>query len=305
MVLTMLVSVPATVMFLDWMGTLWGGVLRYEPQLLFALGLLGVFSFGGLTGLYLADVPIDVYLHDTAFVVGHFHLTMATAVVMGLFAAIYHWYPKMFGRHMSRGLGIAHFWLTLLPLVGLFVTMMWMGHAGMPRRLYDPSIYETFRPLQRYNKAATHLAYLVGAAQLIFIWNFVVSRFRGARADANPWKLPTLEWSLSSPPPAESFAESRRWCAARTSPTATAAFCRRVKHERDRSAAGAPGSRRSRGADRHDRVHRRLDDDVRGGAGRVHAPAQRRAQLASARCACARSRAADGRDGGARRARAR
>ncbi len=207
MVLTMLVSVPLTVLFLGWMGTLWGGVLRNEPPLLFAVGVLGVFALGGLTGLYLADVPIDLYLHDTYFVVGHFHLTMAAAVVLGLFAGIYHWYPKMFGRHMSRGLGIAHFWLTLLPLVGVFLAMLWMGHAGMPRRLYDPSTYEVFRPLKIWNKAATHLAYLLGAAQLLFVWNFVVSRFRGARAEGNPLGLPSLEWSLSSPPPAESFAE--------------------------------------------------------------------------------------------------
>jgi len=207
MVLTMLVSVPATVLFLDWMGTLWRGRLRHEPQLLFAIGVLVVFAVGGLTGLYLANVPIDLYLHDSFFVVGHFHLTMAAAVVLGLFAAIYHWYPKMFGRLLSRRLGLWHFWLTLLPLFGVFLAMLWIGHAGMPRRLYDPSTYEVFRRLRPWNRAATHLSYVLGAAQLLFIWNFITSRWRGEVATANPFGLPTLEWAVSSPPPEENFTE--------------------------------------------------------------------------------------------------
>ena len=205
MVLTMMVSVPATVMFLDWMGTVWRGHLRPEPQLLFALGVMVVFSVGGLTGLYLADVPIDLYLHDSFFVVGHFHLTMAAAVVLGLFAALYHWYPKMFGRMLSRSVGVWHFWLTLLPLLCVFFIMMWIGHAGVPRRLYDPSVYEAFRPLHGWNVAATWLTYVLGLAQLLFIWNFVGSLWRGPIAPADPWHLPTLEWSVSSPPPADNF----------------------------------------------------------------------------------------------------
>jgi cytochrome c oxidase subunit 1 len=206
MALTMIISVPATVMFLDWMGTLWGGRPRNEPQLCFAMGVLLVFAIGGLTGLYLADVPIDLYLHDTYFVVGHFHLTMAAAVVLGLFAAIYHWYGKMFGRLMDRRLGVLHFWLTLLPLIGVFFAMLWMGHAGLPRRLYDIGSYEAFRPLRAWNVGATHFAYLLGGAQLIFVWNFLVSLRRGRPAGDDPYGLPTLEWRLSSPPPAEGFA---------------------------------------------------------------------------------------------------
>jgi cytochrome c oxidase subunit 1 len=207
MTLTMLVSVPATVMFLDWMGTLWGGKLRYEPQMLCALGVLVVFSIGGLTGLYLADIPVDLYLHDTYFVVGHFHLTMAAAVVLGVFAAIYHWYPKMFGRMLDRRLGIAHFWLTLLPILGVFGAMLWMGHAGLPRRLYDVGSYEAFRPLRGWNMAATHLAYTLALGQLLFVWNFLGSLRRGAIAGADPYTLPTLEWRLPSPPPPENFAD--------------------------------------------------------------------------------------------------
>ena len=205
MTLTMMVSVPSTVMFLDWMGTLWGGRLRNEPAALFAVGVLLVFSLGGLTGLYLADVPIDIYLHDTYFVVGHFHLTMAAAVLLGLFAAIYHWYPKMFGRLLDRRLGLLHFWLTLVSLLGVFGVMLWMGHVGLPRRLYDLSTYEVFRPLRLWNRGATHLAYTLGAAQLIFVWNFLVSMRRGRVAGDDPHGLPTLEWRVSSPPPVENF----------------------------------------------------------------------------------------------------
>jgi cytochrome c oxidase subunit I len=205
MTLTMLVSVPATVLFLDWMGTLWGGRPRHEPALLFAVGVMVVFSVGGLTGLYLADVPIDLYLHDTYFVVGHFHLTMAAAVVLGLFAALYHWYGKMFGRLLDRRLGILHFWATLLPLLGVFGLMMWMGHAGLPRRLFDIGGYELFRPLRGVNHLASWLGYLLGAAQLVFVWNFLVSLRRGAPAGDDPFALPTLEWRVSSPPPPENF----------------------------------------------------------------------------------------------------
>jgi cytochrome c oxidase subunit 1 len=151
-------------------------------------------------------VPIDLYLHDTFFVVGHFHLTMAAAVLLGLFAAIYHWYGKMFGRLLHRGLGIAHFWLTLVPLLGVFGIMLWLGHRGLPRRLYDASTYELFRPLQGWNHLATWLAYVLGAAQLLFVYNFVASRTRGALAGDNPFALPSLEWSTTSPPPEENFA---------------------------------------------------------------------------------------------------
>jgi cytochrome c oxidase subunit 1 len=208
MALTMMVSVPATVMFLDWMGTLWGGRLRYEPQMLFSLGVLLVFSVGGLTGLYLADIPIDLYLHDTYFVVGHFHLTMAAAVVLGMFAAIYHWYPKMFGRLLDRRLGVLHFWFTIVPLLGVFFVLLWLGQAGLPRRLYDITAYQSFRHLLGWNRAASYFAYALGAAQLVFAWNFLVSLRRGAPAGADPFAIPTLEWRLSSPPPPDGFAEA-------------------------------------------------------------------------------------------------
>ena len=203
MVLTMIISVPACILFINWLGTLWRGALRFTSPMLFALGVVFVFGLGGLTGLYLADIPIDMYLHDTFFVVGHFHLTMAAAVFLGAFAAIYFWYPKMFGRMLSERLGKLHFWLSFVPLNGVFIGMLWLGHAGMQRRLYDPSEYATFRHLAQLQRAVSWAAFVLGCGQLVFAWNFISSLWRGARAAANPWQVGTLEWTCAASPPAE------------------------------------------------------------------------------------------------------
>ncbi len=208
MVLTLLISAPAMMLFLNWMHTLWRGAIRLTVPMLFALGVLFVFGIGGLTGLFLADIPQDVYLHDTFFVVGHFHLIMAAAVFLGSFAAIYFWFPKMFGRTMSPALGKWHFALTLPTLVVIFVGMLFIGNAGMQRRLYDPSVYELFRPLRRWNVALTHTAWLLLAGQLLFVWNFFASLLRGKPAEQNPWQVGTLEWTHATSPPApHNFAE--------------------------------------------------------------------------------------------------
>jgi cytochrome c oxidase subunit I len=208
MILTLIISVPAIVLFLNWLHTIWRGALRLEPPMLFALGVLFVFGLGGLTGLYLADIPQDIYLHDTYFVVGHFHLIMAAAVFLGSFAAIYFWFPKMYGRMMSRRLGVLHFWLTFVPLVVVFVGMLFIGNAGMQRRLYDPSVYDTFKPLQIWNFRISQIAYLLALSQLLFIYNFFSSLLRGPKAPQNPWQVGTLEWTCAtSPPSAHNFAE--------------------------------------------------------------------------------------------------
>ena len=199
MVLTLLISAPAMMLFLNWMHTLWRGAIRLTVPMLFALGVLFVFGIGGLTGLFLADIPQDVYLHDTFFVVGHFHLIMAAAVFLGSFAAIYFWFPKMFGRTMSSALGKWHFALTFPTLVVIFVGMLFIGNAGMQRRLYDPSAYEMFRALRPWNVAITHTAWILLAGQFLFIWNFFASLWRGAPAEANPWQVGTLEWTHSLP----------------------------------------------------------------------------------------------------------
>jgi cytochrome c oxidase subunit 1 len=208
MVLTLIISAPAMMLFLNWMHTLWKGAIRLTVPMLFTLGVLFVFGVGGLTGLFLADIPQDVYLHDTYFVVGHFHLIMAAAVFLGSFAAIYFWFPKMFGKTMSQRLGVWHFALTLPPLVVIFVGMLFIGNAGMQRRLFDPSVYETFRPLHKWNVALTHTAWILLAGQLFFVWNFFASLWRGAPAPDNPWEVGTLEWThTTSPPSPHNFAE--------------------------------------------------------------------------------------------------
>jgi cytochrome c oxidase subunit 1 len=205
MLLTMIISVPAVLLFLNWLGTIWRGAMRTPTPMLFCLGLVFTFGIGGLTGLFLADIVSDVYLHDTYFVVGHFHLIMAAAVLLATFAAIYYWFPKLFGRLMNEPLGKLHFWLTIVSLNLVFGGQLLIGYAGMQRRLYDPSVYEFLRPLLPLNRAITHAAFVLGTSQLLFIFNFFWSLFRGRRADANPWQVGTLEWTTPSPPPHHNF----------------------------------------------------------------------------------------------------
>jgi cytochrome c oxidase subunit 1 len=205
MVLTMIISVPAVLLYLNWLGTIWRGAARLATPMLFCLGLLFTFALGGLTGLFLADITTDMYLHDTYFVVGHFHLIMAAAVLLASFASVYFWFPKMFGRMMNETLGKLHFWLTIVPLNVVFCGMLAIGYAGMQRRLYDPSVYELFRPLFPLNRLISQAAFLLGAAQLLFVWNFFWSLRRGPRAHANPWEVGTLEWTVPSPPPHDNF----------------------------------------------------------------------------------------------------
>jgi cytochrome c oxidase subunit 1 len=146
-----------------------------------------------------------MYLHDTFFVVGHFHLIMAAAVLLAIFAGITFWFPKMFGRMMNEPLGKLHFWLTILSLNVVFIGQLLIGYAGMQRRLYDPSAYDFLKPLLKLNRGISHAAFLLGAAQLIFVVNFFWSLARGRKADDNPWQVGTLEWTVPSPPPPHNF----------------------------------------------------------------------------------------------------
>jgi cytochrome c oxidase subunit I len=205
MVLTMIISVPTSLLFLNWLGTLWRGAARMQTPMLFCVGLVFTFGIGGLTGLYLADIVADQYLHDTYFVVGHFHLIMAAALLLASFAAVYFWFPKMFGRMMSEGLGKLHFWPTFLALNVVFGGQLLIGWAGMQRRLYDPSAYEFLAHLLPWNVWISRAAYVLGAAQLVFVVNFFVSLRWGKPAPANPWEVGTLEWTLPSPPPHHNF----------------------------------------------------------------------------------------------------
>jgi cytochrome c oxidase subunit 1 len=205
MVLTMIISVPTALLFLNWLGTLWRGAIRLEVPMLFCLGLVFTFGIGGLTGLFLADIVADIYLHDTYFVVGHFHLIMAAALLMASFAATYYWFPKMFGRMMNERLGRLHFYPTFVSLNVVFVGQLLIGYAGMQRRLYDPSAYDFLKPLFPLNQLISYAAYVLGAVQLIFLVNFFWSLRRGKPAPDNPWQVGTLETLVSSPPPHHNF----------------------------------------------------------------------------------------------------
>lgn len=205
MMLTMTISIPSAVFFANWLGTIWKGSIRFDTPMLFSLGVVFVFGLGGLTGLYLATVTTDLYLHDTYFVVGHFHYTMAASVLLGGFAATYFWFPKMFGRMMNEFWGKVHFWITMAGLNGVFMGMMIVGHAGMHRRLYNPFVYEFLQRLIPINQFITISALTMGAAQIIFVYNFVHSLLKGEKATQNPWSVGTLEWTIPSPAPHYNF----------------------------------------------------------------------------------------------------
>jgi cytochrome c oxidase subunit I len=205
MVLTMIISVPAMVLFVNWLRTIWQGSLRLEVPMLFSLGVVFVFGLGGLTGLYLADIPQDLYLHDTYFVVGHFHLTMAAAVFLGSFASIYYWFPKIWGRMFNSNLGKLHFWFSIVPITIVFCTMLLVGYSGMQRRLYNVESYDFLKRLLPLNKLISYTAFTLFTGQIFFVSNFIYSIFRGRKAPDNPWEVGTLEWQIPSPPPHHNF----------------------------------------------------------------------------------------------------
>lgn len=203
--LTLAISAPAVVLFVNWLMTLWGGAFRWTVPMLFCLGTLVVFAAGGLTGIYLGAITADIYLHDSLWVVGHFHLIMAAATVMGSFAGLYYWFPKMFGRSMNPSLGVLHFAGTLVFSLLTFGGLLVAGYSGQGRRLFDPFQYDFLVHLQDVNRYTTLFAFGLGASQLFFVANFFGSLLRGPRVSANPWRAPTLEWTTSSPPPRENF----------------------------------------------------------------------------------------------------
>ncbi|EQC43465.1 cbb3-type cytochrome c oxidase subunit I [Bacteriovorax sp. Seq25_V] len=208
MTLTMTISIPSAIFFANWLGTIWKGSIRFPTPMVFSLGVVFVFGLGGLTGLYLATVTTDLYLHDTYFVVGHFHYTMAASVLLGGYAAIYFWMPKMFGKMLNETLGHIHFWLTFLGLNGVFMGMMIVGYAGMHRRIYNPFVYDFLKHLIPMNSFITWSALLMGFAQIFFVINFVYTVFfKKEKATDNPWEVGTLEWTIPSPAPVYNFKE--------------------------------------------------------------------------------------------------
>jgi len=207
MLLTLIISVPAELLFLNWLHTIYRGSIRLTTPMLFSLGMVFVFGLGGLTGILLATITTDIYLHDTMFVVGHFHFTMAAATLLATFAALYFWFPKMFGRMLDERLGKLHFWTSLVLICLVFGGQLLVGYAGQQRRLWDPHQYTFLQHLLPLNRATSWAAFALGLSQLVFVYNWFHSLFRGATAGDNPWQVGTLEWTVSSPPPHYNFEE--------------------------------------------------------------------------------------------------
>jgi cytochrome c oxidase subunit 1 len=200
---TIAISVPFAAVFVCLIGTLYQGQGRIRPAtpLLWAAGMLSLMVTGGLTGLFLGDAPSDKDLHDTYWVVGHFHFTMALATLSGTFAGIYYWFPKMFGRMMDERLGRIHFFATLPAMYATFIPMHFLGMMGNSRRLYDTHFYSFSSAAQPIDVFISLAAFVLGAAQVVFAVNFFWSLLHGLQAGRNPWRAATLEWATDSPPP--------------------------------------------------------------------------------------------------------
>ncbi len=207
--LTTAIAVPSAIKTFNWVATLYGGKIRYSTPLLFSVGFVSLFITGGLTGPILAQPALDTYLHDTYFVVAHFHLIMAMAGVFAIFSATYFWFPKMFGRMMNETLGKWHFWITLLGAYATFMPMHLLGIAGHPRRYSELSGVQYVTAMAPLQKFVTLAAIVTLAGQIIFVVNFFWSMRKGPVAEANPWECSTLEWTLKSPAPAEGFGDRR------------------------------------------------------------------------------------------------
>jgi cytochrome c oxidase subunit 1 len=192
---TLLIAIPSAVKAFNYITTLWQGNVRFTPAMLFSIGLVSTFVTGGLTGIILADSALDVNVHDTYFVVAHFHIVMGMSAIFGMFAGVYHWFPKMYGRMLNTKLGYAHFWLTLVCGFGVFFPMHFIGMAGAPRRYYSFSEFEFLDWVMDLNPYISIFALVGGAAQILFIVNFFHSIFYGQKASQNPWQSNTLEWT--------------------------------------------------------------------------------------------------------------
>jgi cytochrome c oxidase subunit I len=201
---TLLITIPSTILTLIWLGSLYGSKLHITSATLFALGFVSMFVSGGVTGFFLAQPSIDIYLHATYFVVGHFHMVMGVASLFGVFAGTYFWFPKMTGRMMSETLGKLHFWLTFVGTYCIFMPFHYLGLAGNVRR-YSTFVNDFMGPLMPVHKFITIAALLTGASQFIFLYNLIHSRFRGKPAPQNPWNATSLEWTMPSPPPWDNF----------------------------------------------------------------------------------------------------
>ena len=192
---TLLIAIPSAVKVFNFLTTLWKGNIRFTTAMVFAIGTVSTFITGGLTGIILGDSALDINVHDTYFVVGHFHIVMGLSAIYGMYAGVYHWFPKMYGRMMNKGLGYLHFWGTFICAYGVFFPMHFLGLAGLPRRYYQNSSFPMFDGLTDINAVITFFALAGAIFQFIFIFNFFYSIFKGTKASKNPWQANTLEWT--------------------------------------------------------------------------------------------------------------
>jgi len=209
MITSMIIAVPTGVKIFSWLGTIWDGKLSFTTPMLFALGFISMFLIGGITGIFLASIPVDLHVHDSYFVVAHLHFVLFGGAVSAVYAGLYYWYPKVTGRMYNEKLGKTHFWLNFLGTNLTYLPMFVAGLLGMPRRVVD------YAPeFASYNMLATIGAFLLGISTLPFLYNAIVSWVRGPKAGSNPWRALTLEWQTSSPPPEHNFEDTpvmTRW----------------------------------------------------------------------------------------------
>lgn len=197
---TLLIAIPSAVKAFNWITTLWKGNLQFNPAMLFSIGMVSTFITGGLTGIIMGDSTLDINIHDTYFIIAHFHLVMGISAALAFMAGIYHWFPKMFGRMMNKNLGYVHFWITVVGVYGVFFPMHFIGLAGLPRRYYENTAFPYFDDLADTNVLITVFAIIAVAAQVIFLYNFLHSIFYGKRATQNPWHSNSLEWTTPVEP---------------------------------------------------------------------------------------------------------
>ncbi|WP_205945058.1 cytochrome c oxidase subunit I [Pedobacter psychrodurus] len=195
MITTLIIAVPSAVKTFNYLATLWRGNIRFTPAMLFAIGLVSFFISGGLTGIFLGNASLDINLHDTYFVVAHFHLVMGSAAIFGMLAGVYHWFPKMFGRMMNAKLGYLHFWLTFIAAYLVFFPLHFLGLDGVPRRYYAFTEFEFMKKWLTVNVFVTWAAIMAALAQVAFLFNFFYSIFKGKVSPQNPWESNTLEWT--------------------------------------------------------------------------------------------------------------
>src|SRR4029453_11309817 len=205
MLTTMIIGVPSAIKTFNWLGPLWGGRPQFPTPMLLAIGFVSMFVIGGLSGIYMASTPVDIYIHDTYYIVAHIHYVVFGGSILGIFGGLYYWYPKMFGRMMNETLGKIHFWLTFIFFNITFFPMHILGVAGHMRRIYNPMQYDFLQPHQHWNVIITMGAIGLGAGQIIFFRNFLWGMRAGQRASKTPWHANTLEWEAPSPPPHGNF----------------------------------------------------------------------------------------------------